>query len=65
MDYNYPTFKQEVTNMYSKVIKFQKYVRSIDTWVEQSLRVTDDSFWLHFQSMSLNKDIRSIVVSDL
>lgn len=48
--------------MYNKIIKFQKLV--MGTWIDQTLRTTDDAIWHHITKMQLKHDIRSIVVVD-
>lgn len=48
--------------MYTKLIKFEKFVRGI--WVEQSLRTTDDAIWLHLETFRIATDIKNVVVVD-
>lgn len=51
--------------MYTKAIKFEQYVKSVDMWLEQTLRTTNDAIWLHLQALNLNKNVRKIVVIDI
>lgn len=51
--------------MYTKQIQFKKYLPQYDVWVDQTLRVVDDSIWLHLQAMSLDKHIKQVVVKDI
>ena len=50
--------------MYTKKIVFKKFVQSVGKWVDQSLRVTDDSVWHHLQLLQLRKDVKEVVVVD-
>jgi len=51
--------------MYTKRIQFEKYIPSLKTWTQTSFDVTDNSIWLHLQSLSLNKHVRKVEVVDL
>ena len=51
--------------MYTKKLCFKKYLPQYDSWVESELRVTNDSFWIHFNALSINNNIKEIVVKDI
>lgn len=51
--------------MYTKKIVFEKYLPQYNTWIRDSLKVTNDSLWIHLCSLQINNNIRAITVSDL
>lgn len=51
--------------MYTKIIKFERYLSQYDAWVNQYFKTTNDAIWLHLEAMNLDKNIRKIVVSDI
>jgi hypothetical protein len=48
--------------MYTKTIKFQRFVKSIQEWVDTSFKTTDDAIWLHLNQLELDKNVRKISV---
>lgn len=51
--------------MYTKIIKFERFLPQYAAWIEQSLRTTDDAVWLHLESYRLDSNIRNVVVMSI
>lgn len=51
--------------MYTKIIRFERFLPQYSAWIEQSLRTTDDAVWLHLESFKLDSNIRKVVVESL
>ncbi len=48
--------------MYTKRIKYQRFSRLLQEWVDASFPTTDDAIWLHLTALETDKGIRSVVV---
>lgn len=49
--------------MYTKKITFKKLVHG--SWIDQTLRTTNDMIWFHHNQLSLKDDVKEIIIVDI